>query len=341
MNNCKAFITGLSGLVLTEPEKEFIAAHRPWGFILFARNVAEAGQLCALTDAIREVSGRANAPVFIDQEGGRVQRLRPPLVPDYPSAADLGALYQCDREAGLRAAWLMSRLHAFDLVRFGINANCMPLLDIPVEGSHDVIGARAYGHDSQTVTAMGQVTALGLQAGGILPVMKHIPGHGRAMSDTHKELAYVSASLDVLRATDFVPFKALSTLPCAMTAHVVYDAVDRENPATLSQKVVKTVIREELGFDGLLMTDDLSMKALCGDIGSLAHRALQAGCDLVLHCNGNMAEMQAVAENTSLLSGKSLDRAQKAEVWASDTAAQSNEAALRAEFCALLPSAVV
>jgi len=339
MKHCKAFISGISGLALTKAEKAFIAAHQPWGFILFARNIEGAWQLRILIDSLREVSGRADALVFVDQEGGRIQRLRLPLTSDYPSAAELGAIYRRNKNAGLRAAWIMSRLHAFDLAWFGFNADCLPLLDVfSVEERHDVIGPRAYGHDLQAVTAMGCAAALGLQAGGILPVMKHIPGHGRAMCDTHKVLAYVGTPLEILRASDFMSFKALSSLPCAMTAHVVYEAVDHENPATLSQKVIETVIQGEIGFDGLLMTDDLSMKALAGDIGTLSRRAFMAGCDLVLHCNGNMDEMLSVAENTPWLSGKGLERAQVAAVWGKTAGQADDEAALQAEFHALLSS---
>ncbi|AQS41407.1 MAG: Glycoside hydrolase [Candidatus Tokpelaia hoelldobleri] len=335
MKDCKAFITGVAGTVLGEDEKAFIAEYRPWGFILFARNVADGAQLRALIADLRAACGHAHAPVFVDQEGGRVQRLRPPLAPDYPAAAELGALCRRDRQAGLRAAWLMARLIALDLAKYGFNADCLPLLDIPVAGSHEVIGARAYGDNAEIVSEMGKMVAQGLQAGGLLPVMKHIPGHGRAFADTHKELARVDTPWDVLKATDFVPFKALNSLPCAMTSHVIYEAVDQDKPATLSARVIETVIRGEIGFDGLLLTDDLSMKALRGDFGELAHGALSAGCDVVLHCNGDMAEMLAVAENVPYLEGKALVRAQKAEKCIR-SAESADETALRAEFAMLM-----
>lgn len=340
MKYCKSLISGISGTALTAAEKAFITDHRPWGFILFTRNIENAPQLCALTENLRNASERVDVPIFIDQEGGRVQRLRPPLAPDYPAAAQLGALYGQDCQAGLRAAWIMSRLHAFDLQRYGLTADCLPVLDVPVDGGDPVIGTRAYSYDPQVVAQMGRAAACGLKAGGMLPVIKHIPGHGRATSDTHKGPARVDASLAILRQTDFAPFKALSDLPCAMVAHVVYAAVDDENPATLSRKTIETVIRGETGFDGLLMSDDLSMKALPGDIGSRARRALAAGCDMVLHCNGDMNEMLPVAENTSWLEGESLDRAKEAERWAG-AAEEADEVALRAEFHTLLSSAIV
>lgn len=312
MSESKRMIFGASGLSLTPDEIAFYRDERPWGFILFARNVGEVAQLRDLTAGMRDCVGRPDAPVFIDQEGGRVQRLRPPLAPNYPPAAALGELYRRDREAGLRAAWLMSRLHAFDLVRCGVDADCLPVLDVPVEGAHDVIGQRAYARDPATVAAMGRAAADGLFAGGALPVMKHIPGHGRAGADTHFELPTVNASLEELRGHDFAPFRALRDLPMAMTAHVVYSAIDPANPATHSAKVIGEIVRGEVGFDGLLMSDDVSMKALSGDFATKAAAILAAGCDLVLHCNGVMEEMRAVAGAASPLSGKPFQRAEQA-----------------------------
>ena len=274
--------------------------------------LANREQIKDLVQALRDSVGRPSAPVFIDQEGGRVQRLRPPLAPNYPAGAALGALYRQDKEAGLRAAWLLARLHAFDLTRFGITADCLPVLDVPVEGASDVIGSRAYGNEPVSVAALGRAAAEGLIAGGMLPVMKHIPGHGRAFCDTHFELPTVDASLDELRRHDFAPFKALSDLPAAMTAHVVYSAIDPNNPATTSSKVIEEVIRGEIGFDGLLMSDDTSMKALSGDFPTKAASILAAGCDLVLHCNGVMEEMAGIASRTTILTGKSLERAERA-----------------------------
>lgn len=334
MSQVKAFITGVSSLVLNEDEKAFIREHQPWAFILFARNIGTKDEVKALTASLREIAGR-NAFIFIDQEGGRVQRLRPPLAPDYPPAAILGALYKANAEKGLRAAWIMSRLHAFDLMKLGINADCLPLLDVPVAGAHDVIGTRAYAHDPETVIQMGRCAAEGLVAGGVLPVMKHIPGHGRAFADTHLELAHVDCPLETLEKTDFAPFKALNDLPVAMTAHVVYDAVDKLKPATLSATVIQTIIRDLIGFDGLLMSDDLSMKALSGDFAQLTQQTFAAGCDLVLHCNGNMQEMVPVAENAPVLSGRALERVKQAECYP-NSPDQADEIALRQEFESLL-----
>jgi len=332
---CKAFITGLAGLALSAEEKSFIREQQPWGFVLFARNIATAAQLAALIDDVRHVAGRAQAPVFVDQEGGRVQRLRPPLAPDYPAAAQIGALYRQSRQKGRRAAWLAARLTALDLRRYGFTADFMPLLDMPRPGSHEVIGDRAYDTEAEAVIALGREAAEGLRAGGVLAVMKHIPGHGRAGADTHKEPARVEAGKELLRQTDFAPFAALAALPAAMTAHIVYTAYDAGNAATLSQTVIAQVIRREIGFDGLLMSDDLSMQALPGSLAERAKGCFAAGCDIALHCNGLMAEMQAVAAHSPYLAGKALARAQQAESWAAAPAAV-DEQALRAEFAGLL-----
>lgn len=312
MSESKAMILGIGGTRLSAEETAFFRDQRPWGFILFARNIADRTQLRDLVDALRQTSGRADTPILIDQEGGRVQRLRPPLASEYPPAAVLGRLYGRDRHAGRRAVWLMSRLHAFDLTGYGINVDCLPVLDLPAKEAHDVIGDRAYAEDAATVAELGRAAMQGLMAGGVLPVIKHVPGHGRATADSHHELPVVDAPIDQLRGKDFVPFKELNDAPMAMSAHIVYSGIDSANPATTSSKVVSDIIRGEIGFDGLLMTDDLSMKALSGDFGQRASASLAAGCDLVLHCNGDMNEMRAVAEKTSKLSGRAAQRAGKA-----------------------------
>ena len=331
MSESKAMILGAAGTALTAEETAFYRGERPWGFILFARNIAEPQQIRDLVAGMRDCVGRPDAPVFIDQEGGRVQRLRPPLAQSYPPAASVGAVYRADAEAGERAAWLMARLHAFDLASYGITADCLPVLDVPIEGAHDVIGNRAWEKNPQAVARMGRAAAQGLLSGGVLPVMKHIPGHGRAFADTHKELPTVTASLDELRRHDFPPFKALADLGMAMTAHVVYAAIDPDAPATLSPRVIGEIIRGEIGFDGLLMTDDLSMKALSGDFAGRAAAALAAGCDVVLHCNGLMEEMRAVAAGAAPLRGRALQRAARAlEPLANADGA--DETALRNEF---------
>ncbi|WP_265519012.1 beta-N-acetylhexosaminidase [Nitratireductor luteus] len=331
MSESKSMILGAAGTRLTEDEKSFYRDERPWGFILFARNIEAEGQIRDLTAEMRESAGRPDAPVFIDQEGGRVQRLRPPLAPNYPNAAAIGEVYAREPEAGLRAAWLMSRLHAFDLARYGLTADCLPVLDVPVEGSHDVIGNRAYAHEPEAVAALGRAAADGLMSGGILPVMKHVPGHGRAEADSHKALPRVRAGIEELRARDFVPFKALRDLPMAMTAHIVYEALDPDNPATTSVRIIETIIRREIGFDGLLMSDDVSMNALSGDYGERTRAILEAGCDLVLHCNGLMDEMRAVAARVPELTGKARTRADKA-LAALSAGDETREAQARAEF---------
>ncbi len=330
MTESRSLVLGCAGKTLSRDEIAFYRGEAPWGFILFARNIGEPEQIKDLVAHLRDCVGW-NAPVFIDQEGGRVQRLRPPLAPNYPAGASLGALYRDDEEAGLRAAWLLARLHAFDLLRYGINADCLPVLDVPVEGASDVIGARAYGKEPKIVAALGRASAEGLMSGGVLPVMKHIPGHGRAAADTHFELPTVTTSLKELRKHDFAPFAALNDLPMAMTAHVIYSAVDPKAPATTSGKVVEEIIRGEIGFDGLLLSDDTSMKALSGDFQTKAAAILAAGVDIVLHCNGEMDEMRAVASRAKPLEGKALERASRALSFAKGRD-DTDETELRAEF---------
>jgi len=334
MSESKAMILGSSGPTLIPDEVAFYREQRPWAFILFARNIVDAQQVRDLVAAMRDCAGNPDAPVFIDQEGGRVQRLRPPLAPNYPPGAALGALYQKYPDAGLRAAWLVSRLHAFDLRKFDITADCLPVLDVPVEGAHDVIGDRAYGKEPGIVTLMGRSAMEGLKAGGVLPVIKHIPGHGRAFADSHHNLPVVEATLDELRAHDFPPFRALSDAPMAMTAHVVYTAIDPERPATTSPKAINEIIRKELQFDGLLMSDDVSMKALSGDFAERTEAIFAAGCDVVLHCNGIMDEMKAVASRTPVLARDALRRAHSA-VQGLAINDGASEAEIRAEFEAL------
>lgn len=324
-------ILGCAGKSLTREEINFYRNECPWAFILFARNIGETEQIRDLVAEMRDCIGRPDALVFIDQEGGRVQRLRPPLAPNYPAGGALGALWRDDHDAGARAAWLMARLHAFDLLRYGITADCLPVLDVPIEGASDVIGARAYGKEPRPVIELGRAAAEGLMAGGVLPVMKHIPGHGRAFADTHFELPIVNASLSDLQRHDFAPFRELNDLPMAMTAHVVYSAIDPNNPATTSGKVIDEIIRREIGFDGLLMSDDTSMKALSGDFPTKAASILAAGCDLVLHCNGIFEEMAGIASRTKGLEGKSLERAKRALTYIKKRDAVE-ETEIRAEF---------
>ncbi len=263
-----------------------------------------------LVSALRSAVGRADAPVLIDQEGGRVARLKPPHWPAYPAAAALAAL---GGERAREAVWLGARLIADDLTQLGITVDCLPVLDIPAAGADPVIGDRAYGDSAAAVTELGRAACEGLLAGGVLPVLKHIPGHGRAAVDTHQALPRVTAPLTALAASDFAPFRALADMPLAMTAHIVYTALDAERPATLSRRVIDEAIRASIGFDGLLLTDDLSMRALRGSFAARAAGALAAGCDLVLHCTGDRAEMTEVASAVGPLSAPArarLDRAQ-------------------------------
>lgn len=335
MSESKAMILGASGATLTQDEIALYRDERPWGFILFARNCVELPQIRDLTAAMRDAVGRPDAPVLIDQEGGRVQRIRPPMIERYPSAAALGELYRRDREKGLRAAWLMSRLHAFDLLRLGVTIDCLPVLDVPVEGASNVIGDRAYGFDPKTVAAMGRAASDGLKAGGMLPVMKHMPGHGRGMADSHHELPVVSASRAELEAHDFLPFVAMRDELMAMSAHIVFTAYDERDPATISSVVIDEVIRGHIGFDGLLMSDDTSMNALKGTIGERAARIMGGGCDIVLHCNGLMDEMKAVTKEVAALSGEALRRAKAVENGFSPPD-NADEEALRSEFQQLM-----
>ena len=338
MSESKAVILGVGGHELTVEERALYRDVQPWGFILFGRNIGEAAQIADLVASLRDtVHGDRHAPVLIDQEGGRVQRIREPICPRYPSGADLGAIYRQDRETGLRAAWLMSRLHAFDLLKFGIDVDCLPVLDVPVEGASDVIGSRAYGKNPGIVTEMGRAAADGLKAGGVLPVMKHMPGHGRGMADSHYELPVVGTSLEELKAHDFAPFRALKDELMAMSAHVVYTAIDPDAPATTSRRVIEEIIRGYIGFDGLLMSDDSSMNALKGTLGERAKAIAENGCDIVLHCNGRMDEMLEVVEAARPLEGVARARARRVEA-AFGKADGCDENAVRAEFASLLPA---
>jgi len=305
-------IYGCAGSVLSAQEQDFFCQTRPWGFILFARNISDSGQVKALVEQLRATVGDAKAPVLIDQEGGRVARLKPPHWRERPPAARFGALYTDNPEAAREAVYLNARLIAHDLASLGINVDCLPVLDVPVAGSHDIIGDRAFAHDPLTVIALGRAQIEGLMDGGVLPIMKHIPGHGRAGADSHLALPRVSARRDELSASDFVTFRSLDQCPIAMTAHVVYESIDPQRPATTSPKVIRDVIRGEIGFDGLLMSDDLSMKALDGPLSVRASKAQFAGCDLVLHCNGDMDEMREVASEVKTLDGQALKRSEQA-----------------------------
>jgi beta-N-acetylhexosaminidase len=308
--NISAAILGCAGTTLTAEEAAFFRDVKPWGFILFKRNIADPNQVRALTAALRETVGRSDAPILIDQEGGRVARLGAPHWKTYPPGRAYGALVANDPLVAREITRLGARLIAHDLLSLGINVDCVPVLDVPDPQGHEIIGDRAYGDTPEQVATLGRAAAEGLLAGGVLPIIKHIPGHGRAMSDSHLELPVVKAKLAELDVRDFAPFRVLSDMPMAMTAHVVYTAIDRNRPATTSRKAIKKVIRESIGFDGLLMSDDLSMKALSGDFKQRAKDSLAAGCDVVLHCNGDMAEMKAVMSGVGKLSREARRRVQ-------------------------------
>jgi len=308
----RAFITGLAGTAITADERAFLRETGPWGLILFARNIEESSQIIALVDDFRATVGRGDAPVLIDQEGGRVQRLGPPRWQAYPAGAVYGDLYRRNPALGLEAARLGARLIAHDLAALGITVDCLPVADVPVAGADPVIGARAYGGTPHQVAAIAAAVAAGLQAGGVLPVVKHLPGHGRATADSHDRLPVVATDRKTLELTDFAAFMPLADLPLGMTAHVVFTALDPRLPATTSMTIIGEVIRGLIGFSGALMSDDLSMGALSGSLGERTRRALAAGCDLVLHCNGRLAEMQENAANCPALGGVALARTEKA-----------------------------
>ncbi|WP_138464898.1 glycoside hydrolase family 3 protein [Poseidonocella sp. HB161398] len=326
-----AAILGLSGPGLSAWEQGFFAETRPYGFILFSRNIEDPEQLRRLTGELRDTVGH-DAPILIDQEGGRVQRLVPPHWRQW-----LPPLEQVQRSApGLaaRGMYLRYRIIAAELREMGIDTNCAPMADVATGGTHPFLLNRCYGSDPMTVAASARAVAQGLLAGGVLPVLKHIPGHGRGTSDSHKELPHVDAPLDALRDSDFAAFQALADVPMGMTAHIVYPAIDPDLPATQSPAVIDAV-RREMGFDGLLMTDDLSMHALTGPYEARARLSLEAGCDVVLHCNGHRDEMEAVMAGTGTLAGKALFRAHKA-MMLRGAVEEADIAALEAELAEIL-----
>jgi beta-N-acetylhexosaminidase len=331
----KALITDLTGTALSADERAFLRDADPWGICLFARNVRTPDQVRALVHSFRDAVGRADAPVLIDQEGGRVQRLKPPHWPEYPPGAAYSRLHDIAPALGLRAAFLGGRLIAYDLAALGITVDCLPLGDVPVSNADRIIGDRAYGMTAAKVAALAGAVADGLMDGGVLPVLKHLPGHGRATVDSHKELPVVAADRATLEATDFAAFRPLSGLPMGMTAHVVFAAIDALAPATTSVTMVREVIRGDIGFDGLLMTDDISMQALKGTLGERSRASLAAGCDVVLHCNAPLAERIEVAASVPPLAGDAARRAAAALAMRREPSAL-DRADARNEFAALL-----
>ena len=330
----RAFITGLEGLTVSPNERAFLREARPWGLIIFKRNVSSPDQVAELTQSFREIVG-AEAPVLVDQEGGRVQRLGPPHWRAYPPGARYGQLYDREPEVGIAAARLAGHLIAADLRPLGIDVDCLPIADVPVAGGDPVIGDRAYGTEPGKVARIAKAIAEGLQAGGVLPVLKHLPGHGRATADSHHNLPVVNTDRATLEATDFSAFRPLAGLPLGMTAHVVFSAIDPVAPATTSVTMVRQVIRGFIGFQGLLMSDDVSMNALSGSIAERSRDALAAGCDVVLHCNGDLREMVAVAGEAPELSGQAAIRAEAALAARSEPEEFDTEAA-RALFSQMI-----
>ena len=330
----RAFITGLAGTTITPDERAFLREREPWGLIIFKRNIETPAQVRRLTASVRDAVGR-EAPVLVDQEGGRVQRLGPPHWSPYPPGADYGRLYDRNAAEGIRAAYLGARLIAADLAGVGVDVDCLPIADVPVAGADAVIGDRAYGETAEKVALLGRAVADGLLAGGVLPVLKHIPGHGRATADSHGALPIVETDRETLRTTDFAAFRPLCDLPLGMTAHIVYTAIDPIAPATTSVTLVRDVIRDWLGFRGLLMGDDISMGALSGSIEERSRAAIAAGCDVVLHCNGKLDEMRAVASAVPVLAGEAAARADAA-LKRRGLVLEHDLAALRAEWAALM-----
>jgi beta-N-acetylhexosaminidase len=332
----RAFVCGCLGLAFTPEERAFIIKFQPWGLILFKRNVESREQLSALTNEFRAILGREDAPVLIDQEGGRVQRLAPPHWPAYPAAARFeAALGPARAEEAVR---LTMRLIAHDLREIGVTVDCAPVLDVADEATHAVVGSRSYGFNPGRVAALGQAAMEGLLAGGVAPVIKHAPGHGRARADSHLEVPFVDASRRELAVRDFAPFRALRHAPAGMTAHCLYSAIDPTRPGTISPKVIGEIVRGEIGFDGLLFTDDLSMKALGGSFDERTRAAFAAGVDIALHCNGDLAEAQPVAEASPPLGGRSLARAQALLACVRAPEAFDYEAG-KARLAAMLPAA--
>lgn len=307
----KPVIYGLSGLALTDDERAFFKDADPCGYILFKRNIESREQVRALTDSLRELSGRADVPILIDQEGGKVQRMQPPVWPQFPAGPAFDALYDVAPMTAIEAARANAQATALMLSDVGINVDCWPLLDVSQPDTTDAIAIRALGHEPMRVAAMGKAILEGLKAGGVVGVVKHMPGHGRAVVDTHYHLPTVTADEGALEV-DLAPFKALADAPMGMTSHIVFQTWDPDRPATLSPVIVEEVIRGKIGFDGLLMTDDIDMKALSGTAGEKAAGAIAAGCDVVLDCWGRMDEMQEIASLLDDMPARSLARLERA-----------------------------
>ena len=307
----QAAIYGIEGFSLTDGERAFFRDAEPAGFILFRRNCENQDQLLSLTDSLRALCARDDVPILIDQEGGRVARMRPPEWPAFPAAEKFANLYRLAPSSAIEAVRANARALALMLRSAGINVNALPLLDVRQEGASDIIGDRALGSEPMQVAALGRAVLDGMASAGVVGIVKHMPGHGRALVDSHKELPVVSASAAELES-DLEPFERLASAPMGMTAHVVYTVWDGERPASLSSIVIRDIIRERIGFDGWLMSDDLGMEALKGDFGTRAAGVISAGCDVALHCSGKMDEMVAVAKAVSAMSTEGHDRLARA-----------------------------
>lgn len=326
---------GMAGTELSDAERSFFRSLDPAGYILFKRNVTDRAQLRALTDTLRDIAGRDDVPILIDQEGGRVARMQPPEWPAFPKGELFDRLYDIAPITAIEAARHNAHAIAATLAEVGITVDCLPLLDVRQPGAHDIIGDRALGAEPTRVAAMGRAVIDGLRAGGVVGVVKHVPGHGRAMADSHVELPVVDAGADALE-TDLAPFIALNDAPMAMTAHVVYPAWDARECASLSAKVIGEIIRGRIGFDGLLMSDDLGMHALTGGFDERAAGVLAAGCDIVLHCSGDMAEMEAIAGAVGPIGEAAKARLDRAMATIAGAKAGSSVEALMAKRDALM-----
>lgn len=307
----KPVIFGLSGESVSAQERAFFTQADPAGYILFKRNIRDRAQVRALTDDLRALSGREDLLVMIDQEGGRVARMQPPQWPAFPAAAAFEALYELAPASAIEAARCNARALAAMLREVGINVDAMPMLDVRQDGASDIVGDRAYGAEPMRVAALGRASLEGLQTGGVVGIVKHMPGHGRALVDSHEHLPTVSASAAELEG-DIAPFRALNRAPIGMTAHIIYEAWDKERPASLSPIVIGDIIRGEIGFDGLLMSDDLDMKALAGDMAARATGVIAAGCDLALNCWGRLEDMSAIAAALPDITDRARERLERA-----------------------------
>lgn len=312
MQRLTSAIYGCSGLELTDWEASFFKDQRPFGYILFGRNIESPAQVQELTIALREASGDPDAPIFVDQEGGTVARFKRPHFRHPPAPRRFMELAEKCLELAAEAAWLNARLMAEELKELGINANCAPMLDVVQPTAHEFLRQRALGSDPETVATLGRAVSVAFRDGGIAPCIKHAPGHGRAKADSHHDLPTVDVSTEDLEREDFKPFLALMKEPMLMTAHVIYRSLDPEAPATQSSKIIRGLIREEWGYNGLIITDDINMNALEGSIEDRSRRALEAGCEVICHCNGDRSDMEAVARASIALEADALDHALRA-----------------------------